>query len=112
MKGAYSLIDFQINANVLPQPGAYILVDSNNISVYVGRADSDLNTRLKDHLSQNELNIWIKRSGAVNFYFENTLFSKDAYILECEWFHKFRPTCNIAHPAKSFFTCLCPVCGL
>jgi len=112
MRGAYNLTDFQIDANVLSQPGAYILVNSSNISVYVGRADSDLNARLKDHLPRNENNICIKRSGAVNFYFENTSSTKDAYALECDWYHRYRHTCNIPHPGKSSINWFCPICGL
>jgi len=112
MKGKFSLTNFQIDSLVLAAPGAYVLVNNNNNAVYVGRADSDLNSRLKDHLPQNETNSCIRRSGAVDFYFENTSYSKDAYILECEWYHRYRPTCNSAHPAKASSTWFCPICGL
>lgn len=110
MKGAYSLVEAQINANVLSQAGTYVLVNNSNSAVYIGRADSDLNARLKDHLLWNETNPCLKRSGVVNFYFENTASSKDAYILECDWYHRYRPTCNIAHPAKITLNLTCPVC--
>jgi excinuclease UvrABC nuclease subunit len=110
MKGAFSLSEAQIDVNVSSQPGAYILVNNSNSAVYVGRADSDLKTRLKDHLPGNETNPCVQRSGVVNFYFENTASSKDAYILECDWYHRYRPTCNIAHPAKISFNLTCPVC--
>ena len=112
MKGPYSLTEGQIDANVLPQAGAYILVNTSNNAIYVGKADSDLNNRLKDHLPQNEVNTCIKRSGVNAFYFEHTQSSKDAYILECDWYHKYRPTCNAAHPAKGFLNWFCPICGL
>lgn len=112
MHGPYNLIDEQINNNVLHCSGAYILTNVSNMAVYVGRSDSDLNTRLKEHLPWNETNPCIKRSGVLNFYFEGTSSAKDAYALECEWYHKFTPTCNIAHPAKLFFNFTCPKCGL
>lgn len=112
MKGPYSLTSFQIAADVLSQAGAYVLVNSNNIAVYVGRADTDLNVRLRAHLLEKEANLCIRRSGIVSFYFENANSAKDAYILECDWYHRFRPTCNIAHPVKNFSTWLCPVCEL
>jgi excinuclease UvrABC nuclease subunit len=112
MKGKFGLTYSEIDSVVSAMPGAYILVNNNNNAIYVGRADSDLNNRLKDHLPQNETNSCIKRSGVVAFYFENTAYAKDAYILECNWYHKYTPTCNMAHPAKVFSTWLCPICGL
>lgn len=112
MKGSYSLTEGQIDANVLAQAGAYVLVNTNNNAIYVGRADANLNNRLKNHLSQNETNICIKRSRVTAFYFEPTQFLKNAYVLECSWYHRFRPTCNVAHPAKSSLNWFCPICGL
>lgn len=112
MKGTYSLTEGQIDSNVLAQAGTYVLANTNNNAIYVGRADTDLNNRVKDHLPQNEVNICIKRSGVTVFYFEHTQSSKDAYILECDWYHKYRPTCNAAHPAKGFLNWFCPICGL
>ena len=112
MRGPFNLTSIQIDINVMHQPGTYILVNKNNIAIYVGRADLDLNLRLKDHLPENENNICIERSDVVNFYFAHTSSSKNAYILECEWYHKFRPNCNVAHPAKTHFSWSCPTCGL
>ena len=112
MKGPYSLIENQMDSNVLAQAGTYVLVNTNNNAVYVGRADADLNNRVKDHLPQNEINTCIKKSGVTAFYFEHTQSSKDGYILECNWYHKYRPTCNAAHPAKGSLNWLCPICGL
>lgn len=112
MRGPYSLTSLQIDANVSSQAGAYVLVNGHNVAIYVGRADTDLNVRLRAHLLENETNLCIRRSGIVSFYFENANSAAEAYILECDWYHRFRPTCNIAHPAKNFSTWLCPVCGL
>lgn len=112
MKGPYSLTEVQIGSNVLVQAGSYVLVNINNKAIYVGRADADLSNRVKDHLPQNEVNICIKRGGVTAFYFGHTQSSKDAYILECDWYHEYRPTCNAAHPAKSSINWFCPICGL
>jgi excinuclease UvrABC nuclease subunit len=112
MQGPYNLISSEIDINVKQEAGAYVLTNVNNVAVYVGRADSDLNARLKSHLSQNETNICITRSGVKSFYFENASSLEDAYNLECEWYHKYRPTCNMAHPAKNLPSWFCRVCGL
>lgn len=112
MKGKYPLTDISINGTVPTAPGAYILVNSSNNAVYVGRSDTDLNGRLKNHLSGNEENSWIQRSSPTDYYFEVVVDSQEAYKLECEWFHKYRPNCNTAHPAKMFNGWICPICGL
>ncbi|MCK4249284.1 MAG: GIY-YIG nuclease family protein [Candidatus Omnitrophica bacterium] len=112
MTGPCNLTESFVDANVSIQPGAYILVNVNNVAVYMGRSDSDLNSRLKDHMPSQETNISIKRTGPTSFYFKNTQFAKDAYILECNWYHKYNPTCNISHPAKNSCDWFCPVCGL
>ncbi|MBU4304413.1 MAG: GIY-YIG nuclease family protein [Candidatus Omnitrophica bacterium] len=88
------------------------LVNSSNNAVYVGRSDTDLNSRLKNHLPEREDNAWVRRSFPTDFYFESTANSQEAYRLECEWFHKYRPSCNNAHPAKLSYSWACPICGL
>ena len=111
MKGKFGLASVYIDNNVLVTPGAYVLVNKNNNAVYVGRADVDLNSRLKEHLPQNETSSCIKKGEATAFYFENVS-SENAYILECEWYHEYKPTCNAAHPAKISRDWACPICGL
>lgn len=54
MKGPHSLTESWIDSNALAQAGAYVLVNTNNNVIYVGRADSDLNNRLEDHLHSSK----------------------------------------------------------
>ncbi len=112
MRGKFPLTSDSIDSTVSASPGAYVLVNSNNNAVYVGRSDTDLNGRLKNHLPQNEENSWIKRSFTTDYYFDVTVTAQEAYRLECEWFHKYRPNCNTAHPAKAAYSWSCPICGL
>ena len=109
MKGPCILAMFQIDSNISAEAGIYILVNANNNAIYVGRSDSNLNNRLKDHLLQNEANICIKRCEVNAFYYEITRSLKEAYNLECEWYHRYRPTCNNAHPLKKFIDWHCPI---
>lgn len=112
MTGPYNFTESQINSSVLKQPGTYVLANADNNAIYVGRSDSDLQSRLKNHLPGNEVNPCINRSGVVFFYFDNTQHELNAYDLECRWYHKFKPTCNIAHPDKNVSNWYCPVCKL
>lgn len=112
MKGKLALTSSQIDSVISNTPGAYILVNSNNNTVYIGRSDSDLNNRLKNHLPESETNPCTKRSIVTDFYFENTTDAYNAYLLECDWYHNYRPTCNMAHPAKNSLAWVCPVCKL
>jgi excinuclease UvrABC nuclease subunit len=112
MRGKFSLNNASIDTTVPSSPGAYVLVNSNNNAVYVGRSDNNLNSRLKDHLSERETNAWIRRGFPTDFYFEPTTNAQEAYRLECDWFHKYRPSCNTAHPAKLSLGWSCSICGL
>lgn len=112
MKGKFGLTIAEIDSVVTNTAGTYILVNSNNNAVYVGRSDTDLNKRLKEHLPENEKELCIKRSDVTYFYFENANDPQGAYLLECEWYHNYRPTCNIAHPAKISAVWICPICRL
>lgn len=112
MKGKFPLVNTGIDDYIPATPGAYVLVNTSNNAVYVGRSDTDLNGRLKSHLPENEQNAWIRRSSPTDYYFEIAATAQEAYRLECEWFHKYRPNCNTAHPAKLFNSWSCPICRL
>ena len=112
MRGKFTLNSASIDTTAPATPGAYVLVNGSNNAVYVGRSDTDLNGRLKNHLPECEENAWIRRSLPTDFYFEPTANSQEAYRLECEWFHQYRPSCNTAHPAKLSYSWACPICGL
>ena len=71
---------------------------------YVGRSDTDLNRRLKDHIGENPDYVYFK------FKYATTV--EDAYKLECRNFHDFPNENNAAHPAKpKGYGGNCPICG-
>lgn len=85
-------------------PGAYILSRDGKAAHYVGRSDTDLASRIKASAKQ-ELRYKY-------FWFEYTVSSMHAYYLECEWWHKYAPPDNDAHPAAPPGTSWrCPVAG-
>jgi excinuclease UvrABC nuclease subunit len=115
MKGPYRLTELNVKQYVPRMAGAYCLTysgsDNRNIACYIGRSDNDLKSRLKNHLSPNEVDLCIKRKGADKFYFQETTSAREAYELECEWYHKYNPNCNNIHPDKTYTSWACPVCG-
>jgi len=113
MEGPYLLNETNIDKYVSSKPGAYLLTHTNgdkNTVIYVGRSDGDLNSRLKDHLPENETNNCIKGKKVDKFYFQHTDTAEAAYELECQWYHQYNPTCNDMHPDKSSSSWECPVC--
>lgn len=105
MKGSYPLTNEEINKQITEtSPGnyAYGHVKDNTFYVdYVGRADSDLNDRIKHGVGQYKR---FKYSYAKN--------AKEAYEKECRNYHDFTPADNKIHPDKPDGTIYkCPVCG-
>lgn len=85
-------------------PGAYILSRDGKTAHYVGRSDSDVAHRIKRSALDGKGYLW--------FWFEYTSSSIKAYLLECEWFHKYKPTDNTIHPATTRNTLWkCPTKG-
>ncbi|HLI11439.1 MAG TPA: hypothetical protein VKY65_07535 [Alphaproteobacteria bacterium] len=86
------------------EPGAYALgpVAIGRITVlYVGRAESDLAERLKQHIGIYSHFTWIYASSP-----------KRAFEIECEMYHTWMPADNHAHPTRLSETrWTCPVCG-
>ncbi|MBU4343736.1 MAG: GIY-YIG nuclease family protein [Candidatus Omnitrophica bacterium] len=72
MRGKFPLNIVSIDNTVPTTPGAYVLVNTSNNAVYVGRSDTDLDGRLKNHLPEREDNAWIRRSFSTDFYYEPT----------------------------------------
>lgn len=67
----------------------------------VGRSDSDLRFTLRQ---------FIGTSGF--FKFSPTRTAHEAFLKECELFHRFRPPGNLAHPERpAGTTWTCPHCG-
>lgn len=110
MFGPYPLASPPIRKHVLPKPGAYVLFTDKNEAVYCGRSDTDLNTRIQQHLTTNETNECIKTKNPTKFFYQNAPGSKEAYELECNNFHKYNPPCNDEHPEKNDAAWSCPVC--
>jgi len=88
------------NLNSVPtqKPGAYILSRDARAAHYVGRSDTDLAGRIRNHINQEYTHYW----------FEETTSPMQAYYLECEWYHKYSPSDNKNHPAAppgSYWRC-------
>jgi hypothetical protein len=95
MSGPFALTDAEIERAVSKSaPGAYTLgsLTNNNRTVlvgYAGRADVDLAARLKDHVG--------KYAAFTAAYASSPL---QAFLMECELFHEYKPTDNRIHPAR------------
>jgi hypothetical protein len=86
---------------LLRAPGAYILSRDGRMAHYVGRADTDLVERLSSSSRQGSYS---------HFWYEYAISAAGAYTLECRYYHDFRPTDNLIHPAApggSSLTCAC-----
>jgi len=84
--------------------GVYVLSKDGKTAAYVGRSDTDVGSRIKQSLSE--------RNGYSYFWFEYTPSSRDAFLKECEHYHKYNPPHNSNHPAAPFGTnWKCPVIG-
>ena len=106
LRGPYKLSTTSVNLNVTcTSPGAYALGYTKNNTFYikyVGRSDSDVNDRLKDHVSDYS-----------QFKFEYYSTAKLAFEKECRLYHDFDPTDNDVHPARPRGkTWECPVCTI
>ena len=96
------IIDEKIKDN---SKGAYILSRGGNAAHYVGRSDTNLKTRLKQHMTDNSKKY-------TQFWFTLVTSPLEAYYLECEWYHKYNPTDNENHPAvPPGAAWKCPVSG-
>jgi hypothetical protein len=94
LRGPFVLITATIDGVVTNiSPGAYALgsVDENRTFriQYVGRADDDVNKRLKDWAPANY----------PEFKFEYYRSAELAYRKECDLYHDFNPRDNVDHPA-------------
>lgn len=109
MSGSYNLDNGTINREVTrTSPGNYALGrkdDKGTFLVnYVGRADSDVNARLKS---------WVGRANYPLFKFSYATSAKAAFEKECENFHDFDPPGNDVHPARPEGTnWKCPRCDV
>lgn len=107
MKGPFDLDSKVIDAEVTQtSAGNYALGRVNDkgkfIVSYVGRADSDVNGRLKS---------WASESDHPSFKYSYAKSAKSAFEKECHNYHDFEPRGNKMHPdSPSGITRTCPVC--
>lgn len=102
-----SIVDKFVDKN---RPGVYgLAVAYDGIILYVGRSDSDLNGRLKTHISEKSL-MTDRYYLVFKFIYANS--PKNAYEMECSLWHKEKPLDNKIHPNKPEGTTYpCPICG-
>ncbi len=109
MSGPYSLSSEEIDRVVNKgSPGNYALGKKNDkgtfLVSYVGRADSDLNARLKQWADESELPF---------FKYSYATSPKSAFEKECRNFHDFSPPKNKIHPDRpNGSDWKCPVCDV
>ena len=85
-------------------PGVYILSKDGRTASYVGRSDTDVSFRIRQSISEGY--------GYTHFWFEYTASSRDAYLEECKYYHRYNPPDNTTHPAVPFGTnWRCPIIG-
>lgn len=103
LMGPYPIndVDFRV---IRTSPGVYILLRDGKTAAYVGRSDTDVGSRIKQSVSEGYRYTY--------FWFEYASSSRDAYLKECEYYHKYNPSDNTNHPAVPFGTnWRCPVIG-
>ena len=95
MNGPYSLDADSVCSEVTrTSPGAYILSenglrDQQRFGHYVGRSDTDVGGRLQQ---------WIGADSYKVFWYEYASSARTAFLLECQWWHKYQPKNNKRHP--------------
>lgn len=100
--GPYSInsVDLYITRTSV---GVYVLSRDGKTASYVGRSDTDVGSRIKESS---------EGYGYTTFWFEYASSSRDAFLKECEYYHKYNPPDNRSHPAVPFGTnWRCPVIG-
>lgn len=84
-------IDEKVEAGKIGNYALGYMDDGTFIVKYVGRSDTDLNRRLKEHLGEHPKSY--KR-----FKFSYASSEKAAFEKECENYHDFEPSFNTDHP--------------
>jgi len=105
MEGPCPFTEQSIDAHVRAAIGNYALGCTENRKFevqYVGRSDTDLNRRLKDHLNE----------GFREFRFSYAGNIIAAYRNECRYYHQDHPRLNEIHPDRpdGLDSLQCPVC--
>jgi excinuclease UvrABC nuclease subunit len=85
--------------------GAYILSKEGRTVHYVGRSDNDLAARLTSHINDSQI--------YTHFWYEVSTSAKSAFELECNWWHKYKPSDNKNHPGRPNGSgWQCPICNI
>jgi len=106
MHGGYPLNNEKIDEKVTKKSaGCYKLGNLNSrdrVEIkYVGRSDSDVSSRLKDHVGKY-----------THFFFAYTTSPKAAFEAECELYHDYSPKNNTIHPDRpANSSWKCPRCN-
>lgn len=104
MRGPFTLEASRIDILIIPnRPGVYGISNTSSAPTYVARSDTDLSTALKRWIGKYKF-----------FWFEYALSPKDAYLQECEVFHKDskKQLENRLHPdPPERIKIKCPFCG-
>lgn len=109
MNGPYKLDTNTIDAQVTKtSPGNYALGKKDEKGAfrvgYVGRADKDVNSRLKS---------WVGKTKRPMFKYSYATSPKAAFEKECENYHDFNPPGNSIHPDRPNDTDWnCPSCSI
>ena len=106
LRGPFSLTKANINKTVTKKcAGVYALGCSRKDRfhiLYVGRSDSDVGDRLKDHLDEYE-----------EFKFRYCQTKRDGFEKEFRLYHDFKPQDNDIHPDRpTGRNWECPICEL
>lgn len=114
MSGPLRLCEEDI-ATLEVRPGVYVLgraCDGNAQGLYVGRSDSSLRDRLRDHLPGRETSIRIQILAPDCFWYTYTATPYEAFRIECQLYHAHRYLCNVVHPpGVPDGAWECPVCA-
>ena len=107
MKGPFLLNNLEINNSVSDslQYGVYVIVKLDDTIVYVGRSDTNLKRRIKEHVDE--------KADYKKFYYEEATSGKNAYEKECILWHQYQPRDNKIHPDHPDYSphWKCPVAG-
>ncbi len=89
--------------------GVYLLGSSEKPYIYVGRSEINLRDKIRNHFPDNEKDSSLQENAPDHFYYAQTFSLREAYELECRWYHELKPICNIKHPPKPY-PLVCPIC--
>lgn len=112
MQGPHSLTTSNIDGVITRTlPGVYALyIAYNGAEYYVGRSDSDVGKRLKNHVGERSPTA---RSKYEYFKFDYATSPKDAFESECNLWHYHQPPDNQNHPQRPAGTnWKCPRCNI